>query len=103
MKRPAYFIIQFLWSLILATIIWFGFMNTASVDGDNRIAGVILIGGAVLYLLLTVAYVILGVKKTEQFGVGSAIIAVLVNIFTLIVGFFLASGLTNLFIRLLGA
>ena len=45
MKKPAYFIIQLLWSFLLATIIWFGFLSTASVDGDNSIAAIMLFGG----------------------------------------------------------
>ena len=97
MKKPAYFIIQVLWSFILATIIWFGFISTASVDGDNTIAEVIIIGGSIFYLLLTIAYVILGAKKVEGFGVGMGIVSVLINIITPVLGFFCALSLATAF------
>ena len=96
MKKPAYFIIQVLWSFILATIIWFGFISTASVDGDNTIAEVIIIGGSIFYLLLTIAYVVLGAKKVEGFGVGMGIVSVLINIITPVLGFFCALSLSSL-------
>ena len=93
MKKPAYFIIQVLWSFILAAIIWFGFISTASVDGDNTIAKIIFFGGSIFYLLLTVAYVVLGFKKVEDYGIGMAIVTVLINVATPVLGFFCATGL----------
>lgn len=95
MKKPAYIIIQVLWSFILATIIWFGFISTLSVNGDNTTAKVIILGGSIMYLLLTVAYVVLGFKKVEDYGIGMAIITVFINIFTPILGFFCATGLAS--------
>lgn len=94
MKKPAYFIIQFLWAFFLAAIIWLGFINTASVNGNNRTAAIIMIGGAIFYLLLTIAYIVLGIKKVEDFGIWFIILAVAVNIVTLVLGFFAATGLT---------
>ena len=93
MKKPAYIIIQVLWSFILAAIIWFGFISTASVDGDNTIAKIIFIGGSIFYLLLTAAYVVLGFKKVEDYGIGMAIITVLMNIATPVLALFCATGL----------
>ena len=95
MKKPAYIIIQVLWSFILAAIIWFGFISTASVDGDNTIAKIIFIGGSIFYLLLTVAYVVLGFKKVEDYGIGMAIITVLINIATPVLALFCATGLAS--------
>ena len=96
MKKPAYYIIQFLWSFILASIIWFGFMNTASVNGDNRTAIIIALGGAAIYLILTVAYIVLGWKKVDDYGIGMTIVSVAINIVTLVIGFFVATGLSYL-------
>lgn len=96
MKKPAYYIIQFLWAFILAAIIWFGFMNTVSVNGNNRTAAIIFIGGAVLYLLLTVAYIVLGWKKVDGYGIGMTIVSVAINIVTVVIGFFVATGLSYL-------
>ncbi len=102
MKKPAYFIIQLLWSFILATIIWFGFLSTASVDGDNSIAAIMLFGGGAFYLLLTVAYIILGYKKVADFGIALIVVAIVINIVMLILGFFGATAASALFIKLFG-
>jgi len=92
-KKPAYIIIQVLWSFFLAAIIWFGFICTASVNGSNTTAKIIFIGGSILYILLTAAYVFLGAKKVEDYGIGMGIITVLINIVTPVLGFFCATGL----------
>ena len=94
MKKPAYYIIQFLWAFVLAAIIWFGFMNTVSVNGNNHMASVIFFGGAVLYLILTAAYIVLGWKKVEGYGIGMTIISVAINIVAVVIGFFAATGLS---------
>ena len=96
MKKPAYYIIQFLWAFILAAIICFGFINTASVNGNNHTAAIMLFGGGAFYLLLTIAYIVLGWKKVEDYGVGMTIVSVAINIVSLVLGFFAATGLTYL-------
>lgn len=99
MRKSAYFIIQALWSLFFATIVWFGFMGTASVNGDNHLAVGILLGGAFLYFLLTVAYIVLGWKKVSNFRALMIVIAVAVNIFMLTLGFLCASSLSALLLK----
>ena len=94
MKKPAYFIIQFLWAFFMAAIIWFGFINTLSVNGNNRTAAMIMIGGAIFYLLLTIAYIVLGIKKVDDFGIWMIILAVAISIVTVALGFLVATGLT---------
>ena len=96
MKKPAYIIIQVLWSFFLAAIIWFGFICTASVNGSNTTAKIIFIGGSILYILLTAAYVFLGAKKVEDYGIGMTIVSVAINIVSLVLGFFAATGVTYL-------
>ena len=93
MKKPAYFIIQVLCFFFLAAIIWFGFINTASVTGDNTIAKVIFIGGTIFYILLTAAYVVLGAKKVEGYGIGMGIVTVCINLLMPAIGFLCATGL----------
>ena len=102
MKKPAYFIIQLLWSFLLATIIWFGFLSTASVDGDNSIAAVMLFGGGAFYLILTVAYIILGYKKVADFGIAFIVVAIVINIVMLPLVVFCATAVSALLIRLCG-
>jgi hypothetical protein len=97
MKKPAYYIIQVLWSFFLAAIIWFGFMCTASVSGNNTTAEVIIIGGTAFYLLLTVAYIVLGFKKVDGYGIGMAIVSVCINILTPVLAFFCALSLASVF------
>ena len=57
MKKSVYFIIQIIWSLIVSTVIWYLGIKNASFDfyhnSDNSLAGMIIFGGAVIYLILT--------------------------------------------------
>ena len=53
-----------------------------------------MIGGSIFYLLLTIAYIVLGCKKVEDFGFWMIVIAVAVSIVTVVLGFFVATGLS---------
>lgn len=54
----------------------------------------IMIGGAIFYLLLTIAYIVLGIKKVDDFGIWMIILAVAISIVTVALGFLVATGLT---------
>ena len=70
MKKTSYFIIRILWSLILSTVIWYLGLKNASFDfygnSDDTIMVVILVAGAVIYLILTIVQIIVGVKKVKE-------------------------------------
>ncbi|MCR5328078.1 MAG: hypothetical protein K6E12_04360 [Saccharofermentans sp.] len=92
MSRRAYYIIQALWSIIYSSILWFAFMFTTTVnpveEGNNTLAFIFLFGGPVLYLVLTIVYIIIGVKKIEDWSFFVLIISIVINIVMGILGFF---------------
>ena len=69
MRKSVYFIIQIIWSLILSTGIWYLTLKNASFDfygnSDNSLMVMILLIGAVIYLILTLAHIGIGVKKVK--------------------------------------
>ena len=58
--------------------------------------------GGAFYLILTVAYIILGYKKVADFGIAFIVVAIVINIVMLILGFFGATAVSALFIKLFG-
>ncbi len=70
MKKSVYFIIQIIWSLIVSTVTWYLGLKNASFDfyhnSDNSLAGMIIFGGAVIYLILTLIQIGAGVKAVKN-------------------------------------
>ena len=70
MKKSVYFTIQIIWSLIVSTVIWYLGIKNASFDfyhnSDNSLAGMIIFGGAVIYLILTLIQIGVGVKAVKN-------------------------------------
>ena len=70
MKKSVYFTIQIIWSLIVSTVIWYLGIKNASFDfyhnSDNSLAGMIIFGGAVIYLILTLIQIGAGVKAVKN-------------------------------------
>lgn len=69
MRKSVYFIIQIIWSLILSTGIWYLTLKNASFDfygnSDNSLMVMILLIGAVIYLILTLVQIGIGIKKVK--------------------------------------
>ena len=106
MSRRAYYIIQLLWSFIYSTILWFAFMYTTTVnpveEGNNTLAYIFLFGGPVLYLVLTIIYIIIGAKKIDDWTIFVLIISIVINIAMGILGFFGAVFLSVFLVRNFG-
>lgn len=83
MRRTVYFALDAIWSIVLATIIWYFFLINASFDfyhnSDDTIAGIVLFAGAALYLICTVAYIIVGAKKVKNWHWWMAVVAVIIG------------------------
>ena len=69
-KKSVYFIFQVIWSSIVSSVVWYLALVNASFDfygnSDNTLSGIFLVVGMGLYLILTVAYIILGYKKISN-------------------------------------
>ena len=83
MRKSVYFAAEVLWTLIVSSVIWFLFFKTVSFDfyhiSDDSIAGIILFIGLILYVILTVCYIILGFKKVKEWHGRMSIIAVIIS------------------------
>ncbi len=70
MKKAVYFFIQILWSFIVSVVVWYLVMKNASFDfyhnSDEALEGMIIFGGMVLYLILTVVYLVIGYKTVKE-------------------------------------
>ena len=83
MRKSVYFIIQIIWSLILSTGIWYLSLKNASFDfygnSDESLMGMILVFGAVLYLILTLVQIGVGVKKVKEWRWWVILISLLIS------------------------
>ncbi len=83
MKKGTYFIIQFLWSFILSTVIWYFSLKNASFDffgnSDDSLFVIILLGGAAVYLVLTILYMIIGYKKVKGWKAWMIFVSLLIS------------------------
>ena len=83
MRKSVYFIIQIIWSLILSTGIWYLSLKNASFDfygnGDDSLMGIILVSGAVIYLILTLIQIGVGVKKVKEWRWWIILVSLLIS------------------------
>lgn len=83
MRRTVYFAFDAIWSFILATIIWYTMLYNSSFDfyhnSDNSLAGMIFVAGMVLFVLLTIAYIIIGFKTVQGWRWWMSIIVILIT------------------------
>ena len=83
MKKGTYFIIQFLWSFILSAVIWYFSLKNLSFDfygnSDDSLFVIILLGGAALYLVLTILYMIIGYKKVKGWKAWMIFVSLLIS------------------------
>lgn len=81
MSKRLYFIIQTIMSIVLATIIWWSFLKNASFGfygNRDNFAGVILVVGAAIYLLLTIIYMVIGYKKIMEWKAWIILVSMLI-------------------------
>lgn len=82
MKKTTYFIIQFVGSFFLATLIWYFVLMNASYDfyhnSDNSLMGIILFVGLIVYLILTILYIVRCYRKVENRKRWMIIVSVLI-------------------------
>ena len=94
MKKSVYFIIQIVWSLILSTAIWYLALINASFDfygnSDDSLMGLILVAGAVIYLILTIVQICVGVKKVKEWRWWVILISLAIAVVIGFIGLFVA-------------
>ena len=92
MRKGAYFGIQALWSLVLSSIVWYCFLKNAHFDfyhnSDDTLAGIILVVGAAVYLVLTIVYMVLGHKKVKNWSAWMIAVSLVVSVAVGLLGSF---------------
>ena len=95
MRKTIYFIIQIVWSLLFSVVIWYLALKNANFDfygnSDDTIMVVILVAGAVIYLILTIVQIIVGVKKVKEWRWWVCLISLAIAGLTAFIGVFVAA------------
>ena len=95
MRKSIYFIIQIVWSLFFSVVIWYLALKNAKFDfygnSDDTIMVVILVAGAVIYLILTIVQIIVGVKKVKEWRWWVCLISLVIAGATAFIGLFLTA------------
>ena len=95
MRKSIYFIIQIVWSLLFSVVIWYLALKNANFDfygnSDDTIMVVILVAGAVIYLILTIVQIIVGVKKVKEWRWWVCLISLAIAGVTAFIGVFVAA------------
>ena len=83
MKKGVYFGIQIVWSFILSFVIWFlllmGMSSTANGKGSADLAGMLILAGVAIYLVVTVIYIVIGHKKVKDWKVWMIFVSILIS------------------------
>ena len=94
MNKSVYFIIQIVWSLILSTVIWYLTLKNVSFDfygnSDDSLAGLIIVFGAVIYLILTLVQIGVGIKKVKEWRWWFILVSLLIAGAVAFLGLFVA-------------
>lgn len=95
MRKGPYFVIQAILSLFISTMVWYMHLNFLDLAvNEETLTGttlspfiVIFIGGA-FYLLLTIVYIIIGVKRLDDWRPWVLVINIVIHIVMFGIGFF---------------
>lgn len=70
MKKTVYFILQIVWSLVVSALTWYFTLINASFDfygnSDKTLSGMIFVIGAAIYVILTLAHIVIGAVKVKE-------------------------------------
>lgn len=84
MRRTVYFALGAVWSFAVSTLIWWFALSNLHFDfygnSDDTLGGIVLVTGGVLYLILTVVYIVIGFKKVRAWQWWMSVIAVLISL-----------------------
>ncbi len=103
MKKITYFIVQIIWSLILAVVICFLAMLQLPGPGGEPIqteealaealapVGSVLLGGMLVYLILTIVYIVFGRKMVKEWRWWIILVSLVLAPVTFILGYAICS------------
>ena len=79
MRKTVYFLIQLIWSVIAASLVWYFTLANVTFTSNNAVAGIIFVGGIFLYLILTVMYIMFGPKWVKDWGYWMIIVNIIIG------------------------
>ena len=92
MSKGVYFIFQVIWSIIVASVVWYFYPASGTFDfsfkGDFKAAGMYFIVGILAYVIVTVVHIILGRETIRNWSKGIAIITVIIAAIMFVLGRF---------------
>ncbi len=110
MRKGPYFVFQAIMSFIISTLIWymsFNFLglatnNLETINSTTLSPFIVLLIGGVFYMLLTVVYIIIGVKRIDDWRPWVLVINIVIHIGMFFLGFMGASYFTAITITMGG-
>lgn len=99
MGKGPYFWLQAIMSLIITSLIWFmcfNFLDVAVNDLENVTSAtfspfIVLLIGGIFYMILTIIYIIIGVRKVDDWRPWMIIVSIVIHIGMFFLGFLGAS------------
>ena len=79
MRKTVYFLVQLIWSVIVAGLVWYFTLANVSFSGNNSVAGIVFVGGIFLYLILSVMYILAGPKWVKDWGYWMIIVNIIIG------------------------
>ena len=90
MNKWPYFIIQFILSTIVTSLVWYLFVVTSNhmVAGDtvDFTPLILFLGGILVHVILTVIYILFGWRKVDEWRWWCILISAAINIITFFIG-----------------
>ena len=92
MSKGVYFFFQIFLSIIVSSIVWYFYPASGtfnfSLTGNYKEDGMIFIGGAVVYLVITIVHMILGRETLKNWSKGIPVVVLIIGVIMFVAGKF---------------
>lgn len=92
MSKGVYFFFQIFLSIIVSSIVWYFYPASGtfnfSLTGNYKEDGMIFIGGAVVYLIITIVHMILGRETLKNWSKGILVVTLIIAVIMFVAGKF---------------
>ena len=92
MSKGVYFFFQIFLSIIVSSIVWYFYPASGtfnfSLTGNYKEDGMIFIGGAVVYLVITIVHMILGRETLKNWSKAIPVVVLIIGVIMFVAGKF---------------
>jgi len=92
MSKGVYFFFQIFLSIIVSSIVWYFYPASGtfnfSLTGNYKEDGMIFIGGAVVYLIITIVHMILGRETLKNWSKAIPVVVLIIGVIMFVAGKF---------------